>query len=86
LVVAAPVIDKDATGHNVLGVCSIAPHVARENSMESICAQQRRMVTYHAAACLSLQANSAPKRVAGWICLPHRAFARRTPKRLGVIP
>jgi hypothetical protein len=65
LVVAAPVIDKDATGHNVLGVCSIAPHVARENSMESIRAQQRRMATYHAAACLSLQANSAPKRVAG---------------------
>ena len=32
LVVAAPVIDKDATGHNVLGVCSIALHVARENS------------------------------------------------------
>ena len=46
LVVAAPVIDKDATGHNVLGVCSIAPHVARENSMESIRAQQRRMATY----------------------------------------
>jgi hypothetical protein len=43
LVVAAPVIDKDATGHNILGVCSIAPHVARENSMEAsaIRAQQR---------------------------------------------
>src|SRR5262249_2590429 len=40
LVVAAPVTDKDATGHNILGVCSIR-HVARENSNGSIRAQQR---------------------------------------------
>jgi hypothetical protein len=33
LVVATPVIDKDATGHNILHVRSIAPDL-RENSME----------------------------------------------------
>jgi hypothetical protein len=35
LVILAPVIDKDATRHKILGLCSIAPHVARENSMEA---------------------------------------------------
>jgi hypothetical protein len=39
----APVIDKDATGHNILGVCSIAPHVARDNSIH---AQQCRMAAH----------------------------------------
>src|SRR5262249_47298210 len=54
-VVATPVTDKDATGHNILGVCSIAPHVARENSNESIRAQQRpHGDRYHAARLSSL--------------------------------
>jgi hypothetical protein len=35
LVVAAPVIDKDATGHNILGVCSIARNVARRRTAKS---------------------------------------------------
>ena len=45
LVVAAPVTDKDATGHKILGVCSIAPHVARENSMEASACSGARMAT-----------------------------------------
>src|SRR5262249_40432661 len=45
LVVAAPVIDKDATGHNILGVCSMALHVAREISMEASACSSVRTAT-----------------------------------------
>ena len=45
LVVVASVIDKDATDQKILGVCSIAPHVARENSMEAYACSGARMAT-----------------------------------------